>query len=194
MREMIRLVLAVLVFSALSGGILATLNTGLRDKIAYQELKFVKGPTILQIMEGSDNDPLGDRFSLKDGEIEREFFVGAFEGKRHTVAFETFGRGYGGEIGVIVAFDTENDRIWGVGVTTHSETPGLGARAKTDPSFAKQFKGLDLDTAFQVKPDGGDIDALTGATVTSQGVCGAVSEGKEIYLRLKDEIVKQLQS
>ena len=194
MREMIKLVLSVLVFSALSGGLLATLNSGLREKISYQELKFVKGPTILQIMEGSDNDPLGDRFILKDGEIDREFFVGAFDGKRRTVAFETFGRGYGGEIGVIVAFDTENDRILGVGVTTHSETPGLGARAKTDPAFAGQFKGLGLDTAFQVKTDGGDIDALTGATVTARGVCAAVAEGKEIYIRLKDEIIKQLQS
>jgi len=194
MREMMKLVLSVLVFSALSGGLLAALNTGLREQIAYQELKFVKGPTILQIMEGSDNDPLGDRFTLKDGELEREFFVGTFDGKRQAIAFETFGRGYGGEIGVIAAYDTENDHLLGVGVTTHSETPGLGARAKTDPSFARQFKGLGLDTVFRVKPDGGDIDALSGATVTARGVCAAVAEAKEIYIRLKDEIIKQLQS
>jgi electron transport complex protein RnfG len=194
MREMIKLVLAILIFSALSGGLLAALNNGLKDRIEYQELKFVKGPTIKAIMEGCENDPLGDRFTLKDGEIEFNFFIGEFDGKRNTIAFETFGKGYGGDVGVIVAINTENDSILGIGVTTHSETPGLGARAKTDPDFAEQFKGLGLDTVFKVKTDGGDIDALTGATMTSRGVSSAVAEATEIYKRLKDEIVKKLTS
>jgi electron transport complex protein RnfG len=88
----------------------------------------------------------------------------------------------------------ENDSILGVGVTTHSETPGLGARAKTDPEFTAQFKGLNLETVFKVKSDGGDIDALTGATITSRGVSSAVAEATDIYKRLKDEIVKNLTS
>lgn len=194
MREMIKLVLSILIFSALSGGLLAALNNGLKDRIEYQELKFVKGPTIKAIMEGCENDPLEDRFILKDGETEFSFFVGAFEGKRNTIAFETFGKGYGGDVGVIVAINTENDSILGIGVTTHSETPGLGARAKTDPDFAEQFKGLGPDTVFKVKTDGGDIDALTGATMTSRGVSSAVAEATEIYKRLKEEIVKKLTS
>ena len=108
------------------------------------------------------------------------------------MAFESSGGGYGGDIGVIVAVNVDSDDIVGVAVTTHSETPGLGSRAKDDPSFARQFKGLPIKDAFKVKPDGGQIDAVSGATVTSRGVCGAVTASSAVYFRLKDAIVEKL--
>ena len=194
MREMIKLFLVILIFSGVSGGLLATLRGATQDRIEYQKLKFVKGPTIQQILEGCSNDPLVDRFKIADGKEERSFFVGEFEGKRSTVAFEGFGKGFGGDIGVIVAVNVENDQIVGVGVTTHSETPGVGARAKTDPSFAEQFKGLPVQEPFKVKNDGGQIDSVSGATITSRGVCGAVVALAEIYLRLKTQIVQKIKA
>jgi electron transport complex protein RnfG len=192
MREMINLFIAVLLFSTVSGGLLAFVRNGTQDLITDQQLKFVKGPAIEQILEGCSNEPITDRFTLTDGEQERIFFIGEFDGKRNTVAFESSGGGFGGEIGVIVAVNVETDDIVGVAVTTHSETPGLGSRAKDDPSFAVQFKGLPIKDVFSVKPDGGQIDAVSGATVTSRGVCGAVSASSAVYFRLKDEVVKKL--
>jgi len=192
MREMINLFLAVLIFSSIAGGVLAAVKNGTQERIEYQQLKFVKGPTIQQILEGCTNDPLLDRFKIPDGDKERDFYIGEFDGKRDIVAFETFGKGFGGDIGVIVAVNVENDEIVGVGVTTHSETPGLGSRAKTDTSFSSQFKGLSIEDPFKVKADGGQVDAISGATVSSRGVCGAVTVSSEIYDRLKDEIRKKL--
>jgi len=192
MREMINLFIAVLLFSTVSGGLLAYVRNATQDRITDQQLTFVKGPAIKQILEGCSNEPITDRFVLTDGEEERIFFVGEFDGKRNTVAFESSGGGFGGEIGVIVAVNVETDDIVGVAVTTHSETPGLGSRAKDDPSFAVQFKGLPIKDTFNVKPDGGQIDAVSGATVTSRGVCGAVSASSAVYFRLKDEVVKKL--
>ena len=192
MREMINLFIAVLLFSTVSGGLLAYVRNATQDRITDQQLTFVKGPAIKQILEGCSNEPITDRFVLTDGEEERIFFVGEFDGKRNTVAFESAGGGFGGEIGVIVAVNVETDDIVGVAVTTHSETPGLGSRAKDDPSFAVQFKGLPIKDTFKVKPDGGQIDAVSGATVTSRGVCGAVSASSAVYFRLKDEVVKKL--
>ena len=192
MREMINLFIAVLLFSTVSGGLLAYVRNATQDRITDQQLTFVKGPAIKQILEGCSNEPITDRFVLTDGEEERIFFVGEFDGKRNTVAFESSGGGFGGEIGVIVAVNVETDDIVGVAVTTHSETPGLGSRAKDDPSFAVQFKGLPIKDPFSVKPDGGQIDAVSGATVTSRGVCGAVSASSAVYFRLKDEVVKKL--
>jgi electron transport complex protein RnfG len=194
MREMIKLFLVIVIFSALSGGLLATLRGATKDRIEYQKLKFVKGPTIQQILEGCSNDPLVDRFKIADGKEERSFFVGEFDGKRNTVAFEGFGKGFGGDIGVIVAVNLENDEIVGVGVTTHSETPGVGARAKTDPAFAAQFKGLSIKEPVKVKADGGNIDAVSGATISSRGVCGAVAALAEIYLRLKGQITEKIKA
>jgi len=192
MREMIRLLVVIAVFSAVSGGLLAAIQMGTKDRIEYQQLKFVKGPTIKQILEGASNDPLVDRFKLPDGKRERNFFVGVFDGKANIVALEAFGKGYGGDIGVIVAVNVENDEIVGIGVTTHSETPGVGSRAKTDPSLSDQFQGLPIKEPFKVKADGGQIDALSGATISSRGVCGAVVDSAEIYQRLKKDIVEKL--
>jgi len=194
MREMIRLLVVVAVFSAVSGGLLAAIQNGTRDRIEYQQLKFVKGPTIQQILEGSSNDPLVDRFKLPDGKEEISFFVGVFDGKANIVALEAFGKGFEGDIGVIVAVNVENDEIVGIGVTTHSETPGVGSRAKTDPSLSEQFKGLPIKEPFKVKADGGKIDAISGATVSSRGVCGAVVDSAEIYMRLKKDIIEKLKA
>jgi electron transport complex protein RnfG len=192
MREMVRLLVAIAVFSSFSGALLAAIESGTRERIEYQQLKFVKGPAIQRILEGCTNDPLVDRFKLPDGKVERSFFVGVFDGKPNTVALESSGKGYGGDIGVIVAVNLENDQIVGVGVTTHSETPGVGSRAKDDPSFSEQFKGLSIKDPFKVKADGGQIDAVSGATISSRGVCGAVVTSADIYMRLKNEIMDKV--
>jgi len=194
MREMIKLFLVIVIFSAVSGGLLATLKNATQAKIEYQQLKFVKGPTIQSILEGCSNDPLVDRFKIPDGDRERSFFIGEFDGKRNTVAFESFGKGFGGDIGVIVAVNLENDQIVGVGVSTHSETPGVGSRAKTDPSFSAQFKGLSIKEPFKVKSEGGNIDSISGATVSSKGVCSALIDLAKIYERLKPRIMEKIKA
>lgn len=194
MREMIKLLAVITIFSAVSGGLLSGVRSATHERIEYQALKFVKGPAIKQILEGCSNDPLVDRFKIIDGDKERNFFVGVFDGKRSTVAFESFGKGFGGEIGVMVAVNLENDEIEGIGVTTHSETPGLGSRAKTDPAFSAQFKGRSIKELFKVRADGGKIDAITGATISSQGVCGAVIKSADIYVRLKAKITEKIKS
>ncbi len=192
MREMLKLFIAVVVFSAVSGGVLAAVQNATKEKIEYQQLKFVKGPTIKTIMEGSSNDPLIDRLRIQDEAAERDIFIGEFDGKKNTVAFEVFGKGYGGLLGVIVGVNLENDEIVGIGVTTHSETPGLGSKAKTDLSFPAQFKGRSIKDSLQLKADGGEIDAISGATITSRGVSGAVVEAARVYERLKPIMIEKI--
>ncbi|MEA1900072.1 MAG: RnfABCDGE type electron transport complex subunit G [Thermodesulfobacteriota bacterium] len=192
MREIIKMIVVLTVLSCFSGGLLAAIRGGTKDKIEYQQLVFVKGPAIRNILEGCSNDPIVDRFKIKDGDIERSFFVGVFDGKADTVAFESFGKGFGGDIGLMVGININDDKIIGMGVTTHSETPGIGSRAKTDPKFSDQFKTLALVQSFKVKPDGGKIDAISGATVTSRGVCGGITEAGSVYKRLKPQIAEKI--
>lgn len=194
MRKMLKLFIAVVIFSGASGGLLATLRGATQEKIESQQIKFVKGPAIQEILTGASNDPLAARFKIKDGKQELSFFPAVFDGKVKVVAMEAFGRGYGGQIGLIVAVDIETDQIAGVAVTTHSETPGLGARAKSDPTFTKQFKGTSAKEPVKLKSDGGKIDAISGATVTSKGVAGGVMNAMEVYLRLKNTIVEKAKS
>jgi electron transport complex protein RnfG len=194
MREMIQMVVVLTILSCISGGLLASIKNGTKEQIEYQQLVFVKGPAIRAILEGSSNDPITDRFKIKDGDIERSFFAGAFDGKANTVTFEALGKGYGGDIGVMVGINLDDDKIVGVGVTTHSETPGIGARAKTDPAFSAQFKGMPMEDTFKVKTEGGQVDALSGATITSRGVSVALTEASKIYKSLKPQIADQLKT
>lgn len=191
---MIQMVVVLTVLSFVSGGLLAYVKDGTKDKIEFQQLTFVKGPAIKEILKDAANDPITDRFKLKDGDAERSFFVGVFDGKPDTVAFESFGKGYGGDIGVMVGVKLEDDKIIGVGVTTHSETPGLGSRAKTDPTFVAQFDGKSIKETFKVKTDGGQVDALSGATLTSRGVSAALTDAGKIYESLKPQIADKLKS
>jgi len=194
MRDMLKLFVVVTLFGAISGGILAGVRAGTQERIEYQQIKFIKGPAIVQIMKGCTNDPLTTRFKLKDGKKERAFFVGVFGGKPNTVAFEASGKGYGGTLDIIVAVNVDQDEIVGVGVTTHRETPGVGARVQSDPKFVTQFKGQSIKEPFKVKTEGGNIDAISGATVSSRGVTGAVVASGEIYNRLKPEILEKMKS
>ena len=192
MRELIKMVVVLTILSAFSGGLLAGLRISTAAQIENQQLKFVKGPAIKLILEGASNDPIVDRFKVTDGDIDRSFFVGKFNGKANTVAFESFGKGYGGDMGLMVGVDIENDKIIGVGVTTHSETPGLGAQAKDDPTFVYQFKGLAITDSSKVTADGGQINAMSGATITSRAVCSAATDAGKIYQKLKPQLTEKL--
>jgi len=192
MARLFKLLFTVMAFSAVAGGLLSVLEAVTKERIETQQLLFLKGPAVQEIMEGCSNDPLKDRLKIKEGKEERQFFVGKFDGKPNVVAFEAYGKGYGGKIGVMVGVDINKDKIVGIAVTTHSETPGLGARAKTEKGFKGQFKGKDINQSFKLKTEGGDVDAISGATVTSKGVCMALEEAKNLYMRLKPEILKNL--
>jgi Na+-translocating ferredoxin:NAD+ oxidoreductase subunit G len=194
MRQMIKLFASVLVFSAVSGGLLAGVKSATQERIEYQQIQFVKGPAILKVLKGCTNNPLNDRFKIKDGKVDRTFCVGVFEGKANTVVFESKGKGYGGELAIVVAVNLETDKIVGVAVTTHRETPGVGSRTASDPSFTAQFKGNPIQEPFKVRSEGGKIDAVSGATVSSRGVTGAVVASAEIYMRLKKSVVEKVKS
>ena len=79
--------------------------------------------------------------------------------------------GFGGAIDLMVGVDNEN-KVTGVAIISHSETASLGANC-TREDFRAQFAGKTGELA--VSKDGGDIDALTGATVTSRAVTRAVN-------------------
>lgn len=186
------MVVVLTVLSAFSGGLLAGLKDATAARIEVQQLKFVKGPAIKSILKGASNDPIADRFTIKDGDTERKFFVGKFDGKANTVVFESYGKGFGGDVGLMLGVNIEDDTIVGVGVTTHSETPGLGSRAKDDPDFASQFIGFTIKDPLKVTTDGGKVNALSGATITSRAVCVAATGAGSVYQNLKPQLVEKL--
>ncbi len=83
--------------------------------------------------------------------------------------------GYGGDIQITVGI-TADGTVNGVSILSINETAGLGMRAK-EPAFYAQYQGKQAER-FIVSKDGGagePIDALSGATITSRAVTGAVN-------------------
>ena len=83
--------------------------------------------------------------------------------------------GYGGDIQVTVGIKADGT-VNGVSILSISETAGLGMKA-TEPAFYEQYSGKQTEQ-FYVSKDGGSgepIDALSGATITSRAVTGAVN-------------------
>ena len=80
--------------------------------------------------------------------------------------------GFGGAVNTMVGVSADGV-ITGVRVTSHSETPGLGAKA-TEPAFYEQFTGK--SGSVSVTKDGGEIVPITSATITSRTVCAGTQE------------------
>jgi electron transport complex protein RnfG len=93
-------------------------------------------------------------------------------------AFEAEGRGFGGPITILVGI--KNETIAGIGIVTHTETPGLGDRIE-GPDFLNRFVGVDVD--YVALPPEGRIDGITGATISVKAVIDAVRVGTMEFLR-----------
>ena len=83
-------------------------------------------------------------------------------------------KGFGGVLTMIVGINADGT-IAGAKVTSHSETPGLGAKSQADPNWITQYAGQTADGQLQVTKDGGTINAITGATITSRAVTDGVN-------------------
>ena len=92
-------------------------------------------------------------------------------------------KGFGGHLQLMVGFDAEGT-VSGYQILETHETPGLGAKA--DQWFQKDGKGNVIgrkpaDGNLTVKKDGGDIDAITGSTITSRAFLDIVNEASAIF-------------
>ncbi|HEU4616459.1 MAG TPA: electron transport complex subunit RsxG [Gammaproteobacteria bacterium] len=100
--------------------------------------------------------------------------------------------GYNGPIHLLVGLSA-GGTVTGVRVLSHSETPGLGDRIESGKSsWIEQFDGKSLASPpvekWAVRKDGGDFDALTGATVTPRAVVKAVKNTLIYFSRHRDEL------
>lgn len=108
-----------------------------------------------------------------------ELFVGK-DAAGKVVGYAVLGRdakGYGGDIELMVGFKDDRKTVVCYRKLKASETPGLGSKLTT-PEFAGQFIGQDASKPLKVKKDGGAIEAITSATITSRAVCRAINDAQ----------------
>ena len=104
------------------------------------------------------------------------------QGQRVGIVFKVAPRGYGGPIETLVGIDT-SQTITGIHIASAAEglkeTPGLGLKVRED-WFRNQYINK-TKNEIKLKKDGGPIDAITAATISSRAVTDGIKQGLEIY-------------
>ena len=150
------------------------------------EAKLKKKINSIQIVVGEyDNDPITEMYKIPtpDGTDSLEVYPAKKGGKLMASAVRTFSpKGYGGKIWLMAGLAPDG-KILTYAVLEHKETPGLGNKMSTE-KFKSQFEGKDpAKFKLKVQKDGGDIDALTGATITSRAVGQALQLAYDSYMK-----------
>ena len=167
--KILRLVLCLTVISALCAGVLASVNAVTKEKI--------RGIRAQQTLDAAAAvmPPAVDKVEkIADG-----VFVGK-DGAGKAIGYAVKGSdpaGYGGDIVLMVGF-TPDFKIVTYKKLEAAETPGLGSNLAS-PAFMKQFAGMDATEPLAVRKDGGTVEAITSATITSRAVCGAINNAKK---------------
>lgn len=156
-------IIALTVVVFISVAILSGMDSFTRDTIQYQkELK-------IQRMLNQ----LFPEMSAYDFDESTEIYTITADDTKIGYAFLATGTGYGGNIDIVVGMENKTT-LRGIAVISHAETPGLGDKILL-PSYTDRFVGLDTG-AINLTRDGGKVDAITGATISSRAVVDAVRE------------------
>lgn len=192
MKEIINMVVVLTLICVISALSLALVHGVTKKPIEDAKFEFLKKPGVKAVLTGYDNDPIKDRIAVPLGKDKRGrpvnllVFPARKNGKTFAVAFEGSGKGYHGDIGVMVGVDVAKDAITGIYVVDQSETPGKGDLILR-PSFTDPFKGKSFKKDIEI----GDIEALSGATFSTNGVLTAVNKARALYTKYRDQMLKQ---
>ena len=142
---------------------------------------------LARVLPVYDNRPAETCVSFAEAGKSWVFYVAGKEGRYVGVAFVASSRGYNGPIRVLVGVDA-GETVHGIEILEQRETRILGARILTE-GFRAQFAGKDVvKTRWQTTVRGGEIDAITGATISSDAVAAAVKSGLDVYIRHREAI------
>lgn len=135
----------------------ATATAGMKkvfaDAASFEEVAVEKGTTVNDVEIGSVSE--------------------AIDASGETIGYvvEVLPSGFGGTVDTMVGVDLDN-AVTGISILSLSESPGLGARVK-EAWFQDQFVGK--TSPIMVTKDGGTIESITSATITSRAVSTGVT-------------------
>lgn len=164
MKYILKLALILLLITAVVAGLLGFVNDLTKDKIAENTARKANA-AMLAVLPSDSYEKL---------EVSEEGISEVYKSEKGFVV-RLNANGFGGAIDIMVGIDL-NGTVTGISVISHSETASLGAEC-TRADWRAQFVGTSGN--LKVSKDGGTVDALTGATVTSRAVTEAVNRAVE---------------
>ncbi|MDR2865290.1 MAG: FMN-binding protein [Spirochaetaceae bacterium] len=182
MKDMVTMVLSLIIFATVACVGLAFVYDGTKDQIALNKTeKLTKA--LSQIFSGAEfteaqGNIASDGVSFGTSEF-KPAYTASRDGKIVGIALIVSKTGFSDIVTALVGVGSDG-KIAGVRILQNTDTPGLGANAsspayfidkpKNTTTFFGQFKGMSVNTPIKVRQDGGDVTAITAATITSRVV------------------------
>ncbi|MGH4138919.1 RnfABCDGE type electron transport complex subunit G [Clostridium sp.] len=172
-------------------GLILLLITGMAGLLLGGAYEITKAPIAEKIASDKQTAmkeilPTADKFEKADVKINdkvSEVNVGLKGTEIAGYAIKVAPKGYGGPVEIMVGISNDG-KVTGIKILTHTETPGLGANAPK-PEFSGQFKNKptkDKLEVVKVAPSKeNQIQAITGATITSKAVTLGVNDAIDFY-------------
>jgi electron transport complex protein RnfG len=189
MRDMLKPTLSLFIICLAVAFALAFVNSITKDTIEQRIILDAQEQRKLVLSE-ADSFKLTEGWEDKDESgLIREVYEAYSSDTFVGYVFSAFQVGFGGEIPVTVGINTEG-KITGVKVGSNEETPGLGSKAASD-DFLVQYMDKEINQKFTVvkvpAKDDSEIQAVSGATISSVAVTDAVSASSELGSKLLQE-------
>lgn len=181
----ITIVASLTCFCLIAGVALATANKLTEDKIAAAKAAALQ-EAIKKVAPEFDNDPSAEQYKAATADGDSLTIYPAKKGGQLVgAAVESNTKtGFGGEIRIMIGFDADQ-KIVNYSVLEHNETPGLGSKMEEwfrADKGKQSVLGRDMKGgALKVSKDGGEVDAITAATISSRAFLDAINRAYAAY-------------
>ena len=165
-KYILRISLTLLIIAASMAAALAAVNQFTAPRIAKFQAEKTQEAVNLVLPGGGEEIPFTDATGL----------VSTVYASETGYAVEVQPMGFDNTITMMVGIDKAG-QILGIQVISHTETAGLGAVAAAKTSAGEAFRGqfVGMGGNLAVTKDGGAVDSITGATITSRAICNGVN-------------------
>ncbi len=183
----INMVYVLFVVAAIAGLALGYVYSITKEPIAAAKKKKIEN-AIKMVLPNFDSIQATYKVMSYDGNKAKDslvFFEAIKDGQLVGTAVNTYTmKGFSGLIKLMVGIMPDGS-IHRISVLEHKETPGLGTKM-ADPKFIDQFNNVN-PTSFKIKvtKDGGEVDAITAATISSRAFCDATDRAFQTYNKNK---------
>lgn len=186
--SLLKMFLALFLIAVIAAVGLAAVYNVTKDPIEISKNK-KKSDAIQSVLPGFKGELKDQELTLEGDKKPVTVHCAYTDGQLMGAAVETYTeKAFSGRFDIMVGLDT-NGNILGTAVLTHSETPGLGAKITDKEShFIQQFVGMNPhENPLTVKKDGGEVDAITAATISSRAYCDAIERASRAFNQVKEE-------
>jgi electron transport complex protein RnfG len=166
--------LSLTLISLVSSACLGFVHVLTKDPIELSS-RVKKMEAVRKVVPIFNNNPGEEMFRLPTGEGDSlDIFPARKDGELTGYAVNTYSKAGFSGIMIIMAGFKPDGTLFNIEVLDQKETPGLGTKV-TEPSFRDQFNNKNPgDFKLKVKKDGGQVDAITAATISSRAFCDAL--------------------